>query len=107
MAKTITLHGHNYTVMSAKTQRAKDVWNAYMRSSEVDLRDAYGRCSRVKENAYEYCRAREREFNSYDGVITGHNSHTFSYAFTGRYEGKKYLIYITKDHDYAIDYEAI
>ena len=107
MAKTITLHGHTYTVMSPKSQQARRVWDSYMRSDEVDLRDAYGRCSRAKENAYEYCRAREREFNSYDGVITGHNSSTFSYAFTGRYEGKKYLIYITKDHDYAIDYEAI
>lgn len=50
---TITLHGHTYTVMSAKTQQARRVWSAYMRS------------------------------------------------------GKKWLIYITKDHDYAIDYEAI
>ena len=107
MAKTIQLHGHNYTVISPKTQRAQHVLHAYLRSHHVTLDEVYGSYSYAKANAYEYCRAREREFSSYDGVITGHNCMTFSYAFTGMCEGKKYLIYITKCGDYAIDYEAL
>lgn len=107
MAKTINLHGHNYTVINPSTQRAKQILRAYLRSSDATLDEAYGSYSRAKLDAYNYCRCREREFNSYDGVITGHNCMTFSYVFTGWCEGKKYLIYITKDNDYAIDYEAI
>ena len=103
MAKTINLHGRNYVVMSPKSERAKHVIKAWEWSSDVDLRDAYGRYSRAKENAYEYCRAREQEFNSWNGRITGHNSSFFSYAFTGMCEDRRYLIYITHCHDYAID----
>lgn len=107
MAKTIKLHGHNYTVISPKTQRAQHVLHAYLRSNDATLDEVYGSYSGAKASAYEYCRDREREFSSYDGVITGHNCTTFSYAFTGYCEGKKYLIYITKGGDYAIDYEAL
>lgn len=107
MAKTIKLHGHIYTVVSPKSSRAQNMFRNYLRSDDATLDEAYGRYSRAKANAYEYCRDREREFSSYDGVISGHNSCQFSYAFTGWCEGKKYLIYITKDTDYAIDYEAL
>ena len=107
MAKTITLHGHDYVVINPSTERAQRILRAFLRSDEATLDEAYGRYSQAKANAYEYCRSREREFNSYDGVITGHNCMTFSYAFTGYCEGKKYLVYITKDYDYAIDYEAL
>lgn len=107
MAKTITLHGHTYQVISPTSQRAQHIWRAYFRSNDATLDEVYGRYSSAKARAYEYCREREREFDSYDGVITGYNTCTFSYAFTGYCEGKKWLIYITKDHDYAIDYEAI
>lgn len=108
MAKTITLHGHTYTVINASTERAHHIYRAYLRSNDATLDEAYGRYSVYKARAYEYCRDREREFNSYDGVITGHNTCTFSYAFTGKDENdKKWLIYITKERDYAIDYEAL
>lgn len=103
MAKTIQLHGHTYTVMT-KSQ-AQGAYQRFLRSDDATLDEAYGRYSRAKANAYEYCRDREREFSSYDGVITGHNCMTFSYAFTGLCEGKRYFVYITKDHDYAIALE--
>lgn len=105
MAKTINLHGHNYTVMTPSY--AKGAYDKFCRSSDYELSDVYGRCSRAKENAFEYCRSREREFDSYNGVITGYNTCTFSYGFTGWCEGKKYFVYITKDHDYVIEYEAL
>ena len=107
MAKTITLHGHNYTVINPSTERAQRIFRAYLRSDEATFDEAYGRYSHAKDNAYEYCRDREGEFDSYDGVITGHNNFTFSYAFSGWCEGKKYLVYITKDNDYAIEYEGL
>ena len=103
MAKTINLHGHNYVVINPNTDRAYNIYSAFLRSSDSTLDDAYGRYSHAKANAYEYCRDRERECNSYDGVITGHNTCTFSYAFTCSDNGRDYLVYITHANDYAID----
>lgn len=103
MAKTINLHGHNYTVMT-KSQ-ARSAYQRFLRSYDATLDCVYGRCSQAKVRAYEYCRDREREFDAYDGVITGYNTCTFSYAFTGCFELKRYFVYITKDHDYAIALE--
>ena len=103
MAKTINLNGHNYTVINPKTERARQIIHAWDCSTEVDLDDAYGRYSSAKARAYEYCRERERECNSYNGRITGHNICTFSYAFRCVVGEKRYLIYITHCSDYAID----
>ena len=99
---TINLHGHNYTVIRPHTQHAQRIIDRFNNSSDVELRDVYGSYSRAKENAYEYCRDREREFGSYNGVITSHNSMQFTYAFTGVCEGQWYLIYITRTADYAV-----
>lgn len=104
MAKTITLHGRNYTVINPNTQKARDLWRKFQGSTDVELWDVYGTCSQAKRNAYEYCRACEREFNSLNGVITSYNLFMFTYAFTGRGDdGKMYLIYITPTRDYAIE----
>lgn len=106
MPKTVKLHGHDYVVINPSAERAQQIMRAFERSNDVTLDDAYGRYSHAKRNAYEYCVAREREFGSFNGVITGHNTCTFSYAFTGLDEsGKRWLIYITVAHDYAIPYE--
>lgn len=67
MAKTITLHGHNYIVMSKS--KAQSAYRAFTRSSNYDLRDVYGRYSRAKENAFNYCLARQSEFDAYDGGV--------------------------------------
>lgn len=104
MAKTITLHGHNYELVTAPAKKA-EFWNSFARSNDVELRDVYGSYSYAKENAYRYCRDREREFNSFDGVITSYCIMQFTYSFTGICDGKRYLIRITKDHDYAIPLE--
>lgn len=104
MAKTITLHGRNYTVINPKTEKARDLWRRFNGSTDVELCDVYGSYSQAKRNAYEYCRARERDFNSLNGVITSYNIFMFTYAFTGRGDdGKMYLIYITPSCDYAIE----
>ena len=108
MANTIKLHGHDYELINPKTQRARGILHAFLGSYDSVLSDVYGRFSRAKENAYNYCRSRECEFHSYDGVITSYNTCIFTYAFSGLDEnGKRWLIYITPSHDYAIDYEAI
>ena len=99
---TVKLHGHNYTVIRPHTKNAQRIIEMFNNSSDVELRDVYGSYSRAKENAYAYCRDREREFGSYNGVITGHNSMQFSYAFTGICEGQWYLIFITRWGDYAV-----
>ena len=107
MAKTINLFGHSYELMSAKTERAKRIYDAFCSSSDYELYHVYGSFSRAKENAMDYCRARERECNSTDGVITSYCIMQFTYAFTCESEGKRYLVYITKSHDYVIDLDAL
>lgn len=106
MAKTINLHGHNYVVINRNTQKAESIYDAFRRSSDVTLYDVYGRYSQAKADAYEYCRKREQEFNSCNGVITSYNIFQFTYAFIGLCNGKHYLVYITKSADYAIELEA-
>ena len=104
MAKTIKMFGVNYEVIKPNTQKARDLWRAFQGSTDVELCDVYGRYSQAKRNAYEYCRAREREFNSLNGVITSYNLFMFTYAFTGRGEdGKMYLVYITPSHNYILE----
>lgn len=108
MAKTINLYGHTYEVMSPNTQRAKSIYEAFMRSYDCDLRDVYGSFSRAKENAMEYCRARERECQSVDGVITSYCIMQFTYSFSCKDEnGDFWLIHITKSHDYAIPMDSL
>ncbi|MBO7732129.1 MAG: hypothetical protein J6S67_06245 [Methanobrevibacter sp.] len=102
----LKLHGHNYRVIRPTTLQAKRFYDAFCNSSDSRLDEVYGHYSQAKRNAIEYCYAREREFDAYDGVITGHNSCQFSYAFTGLCEGKRYLVYITKCGDYCVDLEA-
>ena len=105
MPKTINLDGHNFTVMTQA--QAKDLYNRFLRSNTTSLYEAYERPSRAKENAYEYCRDLERRFNSWDGVITGYNTCTFSYAFTGEMNGVRYFVYITKDYDRIIPMDSL
>lgn len=102
MAKTITLHGHRYVLVTAPS-KVRDFYNDFCRSSDVELRDVYGSYSQAKANAYEYCREREREFGSYNGVISSYCIMQFTYSFTGKGDdGNWYLIRITKDYDYAM-----
>lgn len=105
MAKTIKLHNHNYTVMTPA--QAKDVYRRYSNSDNYYLWHVYGSFSQAKANAYEYCRSRQAEFNGHNGRIVSHCIMQFTYAFTGFYEGEEYLVYITKDHDYAIKMDAL
>lgn len=105
MAKTIQLNGHTYEVM--RPSYARQAYEKFCNSSDVDLYDVYGRCSQAKRNAYEYCRARERELNSYNGVIASYCIMHFTYAFTGWWECKKYFVFITKSHDYAIPMDSL
>ena len=103
MTKTINLHGHTYEVM--RPSYARQAYNKFLRSNDLELIDVYTSYSRAKANAYKYCKARQNEFNSYNGVIASYCSTNFTYAFTGCCEGKEYFVFITKTHDYAIALE--
>lgn len=103
MVKTITLHGHIYRVMTK--EHARSVYRDYVSSFIYDLHDSYGAYSKEKEDAFKYCKARQGDFNSYDGAIVSYNRYMFTFAFTGLFEGKRYFIYITKSYDYAIPCE--
>lgn len=106
MAKyTITLNGHSYAEMTKAY--AKKVYANFRRSWITELREAYGRCSWAKINAFEYCRNLESSCRAYNGRIVSYNTCMFTYGFTCEIDGQAWFVYITKDHDYAIKMDAL
>ena len=84
------------------------IYYAFMHSQDCDLRDVYYSFSREKENAMKYCRQREYECKSLDGVITSYCKTNFTYSFSCKdKDGILWLIHITKSHDYAIPMELL
>lgn len=91
------------TNINKTTQKAQNILRAYERSTETELWEVYGTFSQAKQNAMEYCKNLQYKLNGQYGVIIGYCSTQFSFAFQFEFEGKKYLCYITKSHDYKIE----
>ena len=106
MAKTIKLAGHTYELVTAP-KKARTMYEKWLSSSDYELYDVYRSYSGAKARAFEYCRERERELNSLNGVIASHSIMMFTYAFTCSYEGVEYLIYITPSHDFAVSLSIV
>lgn len=72
----------------------------YATSSNGDsLYYVYKTCSAEKWRAYEYCKELMLKYEGRNGKVLSGNTFTFSYAFTGVYEGKIAFFYITRDND--------
>ena len=81
------------------TKAQNALWNSYQRATATNLNDVYGRHSKAKDEAYNYCRRLQYEMGGHDGRICSANSFQFSYAF--QYEDKDgdvCLCYITRDN---------
>ena len=95
-------------ILKGNTAKAVSLYESFLRGSCSHINHAYERPSQAKLNAFEYCIGLELKCRSNDGVITGHNTSTFSYAFTCEsVEGATYLVYITKDNNYVVKYPAL
>lgn len=92
--------------MATATQKrqALNHYNAYKSSGMYSLEDAYGRYSKAKQSAWNYC---ERLMDSKSGwglkVITANGyQFTAGFEFTGE-EGQLMFMYISKSHDTAVE----
>lgn len=92
--------------INSNTKKAQGMIQSYdhaIRSGgPVDLYQAYGKYSKAKADAMEYCKLLQHIRGGKCGVITGHNCFTFTYAFLLVEHSTPYLMYITRDNDYKI-----
>lgn len=84
------------------TKKQEAMLQAYERATATELHDVYGRFSKAKVNAMEYCKALQRRLQGYGGKICSANTYQFTYAF--KYPdfdtGKTCLCYCTAVNDY-------
>lgn len=78
---------------------------SYKISTDYSLRDAYGRYSRAKEEAWDYCKELMHKFDGYGLKVIGHNCHTFSAGFMFEWDNITMFMYITPTRDIAVEVE--
>lgn len=107
MKKQIIIKNHSFTLINKNTKRGEsiiDIYNYYFEKRPyAELYHVYDNYSIYKERAFDYCIKVYDALEGYNRTITGSNCMTFSFAFLAVYDNKKYLIYITKGDDYAIE----
>ena len=82
------------------------LYENYKRATASELWEVYGRHSRAKEQAMEYCRELQYNMNGWGGRICSANTFQFSYAFRYTNEsGKECLAYITRDNNRYFEIE--
>lgn len=79
----------------------QEAYRRYRMSDAYTLWDVYGSFSRAKENAFKYCEKLCAEHGGDLLKVLGAGSSLFScgFTYTNKDDGKKYFVYITKDHD--------
>ena len=108
MAKTMNVAGINYEVIKSGTKRAKHLYKCFEysinRYGGRTLWSCYTRPSYAKERAYNECVSWVRGFDDYDvwTVIT-YNTMMFTFGCIVYLEGKKYLMFITKAHNWLVE----
>lgn len=85
--------------MTKDSKKAKGIIWAWEHSNASELYQVYGKYSRAKADAMEYCKNLQYELNGYDGRITGASNYFFSYAFKYEKDGKEWMMYITHAAD--------
>lgn len=89
------------------TKKQESMLWSYEHARCTTLYEAYNKCSRAKEQAYQYCLELMARLNGYGGRITGASSHFFSFAFK-YYDAdihKECLCYCTHANDYKFPIE--
>lgn len=87
--------------MTKNEKIAREHYNAYCNSNYYNLWDCYGRYSRAKELAFEYCRDLMYKYNGYGLKIILFNSMQFSagFEYVDSETGVLCFCYITKCYD--------
>lgn len=94
------------TYVKDGTAKAENLVCRYMFGDNAySLWEVYGRWSRAKENAYNYCLDLMRKVNGYSGCVCSHNTCVFTYGFKcDDNEGNTYLVYVTPSYNYIVKY---
>ena len=76
-------------------------YHQWQRSTDTELYHVYGRFSRAKINAMDYCKELMHSLNGTDLRICSHNDHSFSvgFEFPIPATGELCFAYITKSYD--------
>ena len=110
MAKEKYFRKGDYTFELVTGKKAQDLYDRYHHSNNYygsrTLWDCYDRPSYAKEGAYDYCMSAMRSFEDYEAwTVIGYNCMQFSFGCRV-YDAKThkhYVLYITKEHNYAIE----
>ncbi len=101
--KTLTDALHECTLIKG-AKRVKCILSYEYGDQAWCLHNVYDRWSWAKENAFDYCVSLKEKFDGLCGYICSHNTCMFTFAFTCMLEGKRYLVYITKENNYIMEY---
>ena len=104
----LSLKRANYEVIKKGTKKAEHLYNSYKWSMNYygrrNLYYCYDRPSQAKIRAYEYCIGMLADFEGCKGyTVIGYNCMQFSFGSFVWLEGKMYLMYITKSHNYLVE----
>lgn len=95
------------TTLNKNTKKAQSFVNSYRYTSgkyeSYDILTFYRKPSSNKIRAWYFCKELALKNNGNDLHICGGNSSVFSAGFTMIENGKKYLVFITRDNQYQIE----
>ena len=103
MLTTLSELQANCTFVKGAKAEAK-IYSYEYGDNATALWNVYGRCSYAKQNAYEYCLDLMSKLHGWGGCICSHNIFQFTYAFICRTEEKRYLVFITRDYNFFMEY---
>ena len=86
-------------------KRERNFQDAYLRSNDYSLFDAYENVSRAKYRAWEHCEALCKEHDGWDLKVISHNSFQFTagFEFENPETGAVSLCIITKSDEFAFE----
>lgn len=86
-------------------KREKSFQDAYLRSTDNSLFDAYDNVSKAKWKAWEHCEAVCKEHDGWDLKVISHNSFQFTagFEFENPSTGAVSLYIITKSDEFAFE----
>ena len=92
-------------MVRVNNKQIKQAYKQYAKSDLYSLEHCYNSFSYAKQQAWNYCKELENEYDGYNLKIIGYNSMQFSVGFVGEIsdvitgELKKAFFYITKSYD--------
>ena len=100
-----TMHSVKEPLTPANRRTALKHYDAYKRSTKYSLYDAYGRFSKEKAEAWQYCEDLMKEYDGYGLKVISHNGYQFTAGFMFEWDNVPMFMYISRSHDIAVEVE--